>query len=483
MNVISLFFFCLVVTTVFIYWLLPFKYQTIFLVIVSYIFYMCYDIKSVLFLLFSTMSTFIAGILLERYSSQNIRKLIFLSTLIINIFILFLFKYLDFFNLNIQTIFKHINIHYTAPSMKLIVPLGISFYTFQIIGYLIDIYTGKIKSERNFFIYALYVSFFPKIMQGPIERTDNFLVQIREEREFQYKSFLENFMLILCGIFKKIMIADRLGVIVNNVYGNINDFTGIYYLIVAFFYSIQIYCDFSGYTDIARGCAGLMGFNLIENFKHPYLSNSIKDFWRRWHISLTRWFTEYIYIPLGGSRKGKLRWALNTGIVFMISGLWHGASWSFIIWGIIHAVYQIVGKFSSGIKTNVLSFLHLNNNFLYKIGSVLVNFSLITFAWIFFRANTFNEALLVIKGIFTIDNFNVDISLLNLTVNDVIIIIVLLILFVLYEIIDDKKPIICLVTKQVLVVRWSIYLLLIFTMIMFGVYGKLSAASFIYLQF
>ncbi len=467
------------------YWLLPGKYRTPFLLLASYYFYSCYDIKYLFFLLFSTLSTYGAGLLMERLQDKpRSKKSVLILTLLANLSLLLVFKYLTFFGSVVQQVLDLIRVPVTLTFPQLLLPVGISFYTFQIIGYLADVYNGKTAASHDLSQYALYVAYFPKIMQGPIENSANFLVQLKEKRCFSYEKFVDSFTLLLIGYFKKTVLADRFAVPVDTIYGNLASYDGFSYLLAAFFYSLQIYCDFSGYTDIARGVAGLMGYDLLENFSHPYLAGSIRDFWRRWHASLTKWFTTYIYIPLGGNRKGIFRWALNIMIVFLVSGLWHGAAFTFVIWGLIHGLYQLIGKFTRAYKDKLLAALHISKSgYPYRICSVVCTFCLVMFAWIFFRAPSLTDAFTLIRGIFSFRFAGFDLMNLGMCKEELIFSFCMVPFLFVMELFDEKKNLIVTLSRQRLPVRWLVYYILIFTIIMFGIYGDLSAASFLYFQF
>lgn len=467
------------------YWCLPEKLKVPVLLLASFYFYGCYDVRYILFLLFSIISTYIAGLFISNpVRTDPFRKLVLGLTITANLLFLLCFKYLNFFLSSVQVLVNAFKLPFALPTeLSLLLPIGISFYTFQVIGYMIDVYRKDIPPCRNLLDYALYVSFFPKISQGPIENSRNFLVQIQEGTTFDYEQMRDGFYLILSGLLKKVVIADRIALFVNAVYGDLDSYGGLTYIVAAVFYAIQIYCDFSGYTNIALGSAKLMGFDLLNNFNYPYFATSIQDFWRRWHISLTKWFTAYVYIPLGGSRKGQKRWIFNVLVVFLLSGLWHGANWTFCVWGLIHAIYQIAGKLSRPYKNKVFSILHLSrDSHLYQAGSVLCTFIWTALAWVFFRAETLKDAAYVIGGMFSLHIKN-DLFTIGFEKNDFILAIILIILLFIAEYLHQKKNLYEILKRQILPLRWGTYILILMFIIMFGVYGDLSAASFIYFQF
>ena len=316
-----------------IYYVIPKKVSYLWLLVASYFFYMCWNAVYALLLLSSTLVTYFCGLLVERAGSKSQKKIVVAISLILNLGILFYFKYSNFLTGLIMAAGQKMNIRIIIPQTDVLLPVGISFYTFQALGYTIDVYRNEIPAESNFFRYALFVSFFPQLVAGPIERSGNLLSQLRERKPFDYDNFREGILLILWGLFLKMVLADRIAIFVDKVYGRWNVFQGWYLIIATLLFGIQIYCDFYGYSTIAAGSAKMLGIRLMENFDAPYLSTSVGQFWRRWHISLTSWFKDYLYIPLGGSRKGKWRKNLNRMIVFLVSGLWHGANLTFLVWG------------------------------------------------------------------------------------------------------------------------------------------------------
>lgn len=323
------------------YFVIPDKIKNIWLLIASYFFYMCWNARYALLIFFSTIVTFLSGIMLEKVKSgsfnnkkkTNIKKTIVAISITINLVILFYFKYTYFAIEGISNLLKLINIELNIPLFDIVLPVGISFYTFQALGYMIDVYRNEIYAEKNFVNYALFVSFFPQLVAGPIERSKNLLKQLAVPQKFSTDNFKDGLMLMIWGFFLKIVLADRIAIFVDTVYEDYVTFPGWYLVIATMLFAIQIYCDFYGYSVIAMGSAKILGIQLMENFDSPYLSTSVEEFWRRWHISLTSWFKDYVYIPLGGNRKGKIRKLINKMIVFVISGLWHGAQFTYVIWG------------------------------------------------------------------------------------------------------------------------------------------------------
>lgn len=310
------------------------KWRNLFLLVASYYFYMNWKPVYALLILTSSVLTYGCGMLVEKYADDQRKKKAFLVTsLVINFAILFLFKYFNFIGDSITALFSAMGIGWQVPNLDVLLPVGISFYTFQAVGYSIDVYRGTIKAERNFFTYALFVSFFPQLVAGPIERAKNLLPQFHEEHQFEYTNAVEGLKQMIWGFFMKLCVADVLADYVNAVYNNVPQHNGSSLIIATIFFTFQIYCDFGGYSNIAIGAARVMGFRLMENFHRPYLSQNIKEFWKRWHISLSSWFMDYVYIPLGGNRVPYPRHLANLAITFLVSGVWHGAAWTFVLWG------------------------------------------------------------------------------------------------------------------------------------------------------
>ena len=397
-SVIFLVFFPIVT---FLYFALPHKYRWFLLLSASVYFYMSFVPEYILILALTIAIDYIAGIWIEKSHSKK-RKVFLILSLIANISILFFFKYFNFFNHNLEKIADLLDWNYSITSLKILLPVGLSFHTFQSMSYTIEVYRGHQKAERNFGIFALYVMFYPQLVAGPIERPQNLLHQFHEKHQFEIDRLGRGLRLMVWGFFKKIVIADRLAVFVNQVFNNVYDYHGVSLLIAVIFFAFQIYCDFSGYSDIAIGAADVMGFKLMKNFNRPYISASISEFWTRWHISLSSWFKDYVYIPLGGSRVAFWQWNLNLIIVFLISGLWHGARWTFVFWGLLNGLYLIGENFGKKYGADLSKHLKLNHYpRLQKIGQIIFTFTLTCFAWIFFRANTFRDAFYIIKNIFS----------------------------------------------------------------------------------
>ena len=398
-NSIQFVFFFLVVTTA--YFILPYKTRWLWLLLASCYFYMAFVPVYILILGFTIVIDYFAGILIENEAGKR-RKLYLIMSLVANVGVLAVFKYYNFLNKNLTDLLGSISTKNPIPFLKILLPIGLSFHTFQAMSYTIEVYRGNQKAERHFGIYSLYVMFYPQLVAGPIERPQNLLHQFREKYNFDYNRVVAGLQLILLGFFKKIVIADRLAIYVNAVYNHPQQHSGVTLILASIFFAFQIYCDFSGYSDIAIGTAKVMGFDLMTNFKRPYFSTNISEFWKRWHISLSTWFKDYLYISLGGNRVSIPRWYFNLFIVFLISGLWHGASWTYIIWGALNGFYLVFAMVSQNFRNRMNQFSGINKfPVLNRSFQIVTTFMLSCFAWIFFRANTVSDSFIIVKRIFT----------------------------------------------------------------------------------
>lgn len=353
------------------HWLLPHKYRWALLLAASWLFYFSWEPVAGLLLVLTTLVSYLCAIGIGKAASKTAKRVMLITAIVFSLGVLAVFKYAGFFASAVGA----------ELTLKILLPVGISFYTFQTLSYVIDVYRGKIPPERHFGYYALFVCFFPQLVAGPIERPDKLLPQLKGERKLKKELFSEGSVLLLRGCFKKTVIADFLAPIADGIFAAPESASGFGVICGAAIFGLQIYCDFSGYTDIARGSAKMLGIDLTENFRRPYSADSVRDFWRRWHITLTSWFTDYVYIPLGGSKKGRVRRIINTLIVFLLSGLWHGAGWGFVVWGLIHGIY--------------LSFEIITDK---KPGRIIM-FILVSFAWIFFRAQSLGDAFALLSRI------------------------------------------------------------------------------------
>ncbi len=456
-----------------IYWSLRnknLKYQNSILLIASYIFYGWWDWRFLSLIAFSTVVDYIIGIKIDNSKTKKEKKNFLLVSLIVNIGLLGFFKYFNFFISSFEESINSLGFTFDTWTLNIILPVGISFYTFQTLSYSIDIYKGKIKHTKDFISFAVFVSFFPQLVAGPIERASHLLPQFLKKREFNYRTAITGVSLISYGFFKKLVIADRLAIYVNSVFGDIENANTISLVFGIIFFSFQIYADFSGYSLIARGISKLLGFDLMINFNKPYLANSIPDFWRRWHISLSTWFRDYLYIPLGGNRVSILRNYYNLIIVFLVSGLWHGANWTFVIWGALHGIYQIVYlQYKKSINTKY------TKTKIRQFADVLLVYFFVTFAWIFFRANSLNHAIAYINKIIEFDfSLNlVQISAEKGPLNLLISMLVIVMLYLSYLLPNNMS-----FKKVHSHIAFNVITILIIFLI--GINGK---AEFIYFQF
>ena len=378
------------------------KLQNILLLIASYFFYACWDYRFLFLLIFSTLLDYTTGIKMDEATKPGRRKFWFWLSVLVNLGFLGIFKYYDFFAASFAEGLSHVGIKTNFWVLNVILPVGISFYTFHGLSYVIDIYQKRIRAERNFIDYSVFVSFFPLLVAGPIERATHLLPQIKKERHFDYSQAANGLRQILWGLFKKIVIADNCAEYANAIFNNSAAFSGSTLVLGAFFFAFQIYCDFSGYSDIALGTARLFGIDLLRNFAFPYFSRDIAEFWRRWHISLSSWFKDYLYIPLGGSRGGTWMKLRNTFIIFLVSGFWHGANWTFIIWGGLNALYFLPSMLLNKNRMNLGTVAE--GKLLPSVKDLLnmsITFALTLFAWIFFRAENVQHAFQYISQIFS----------------------------------------------------------------------------------
>ncbi len=446
----------------FAYFALPQRVRWLLLLLSSCYFYMAFVPAYILILFVTIIIDYVAGLLIER-SVGPLRKTWLVISIISNVGILAFFKYYNFFNANLSEIFGWFDTQNPVPALQIILPIGLSFHTFQAMSYTIEVYRERQKAEKHFGIYALYVMFYPQLVAGPIERPQNLLPQFRENHTYDYLRIRSGLMKMAWGFFKKVVIADRLSLVVDECYGNIQHHNGLTMWIAVLFYSFQIYCDFSGYSDIALGAARVMGFRLMQNFDAPYLAKSLNEFWRRWHISLSTWFRDYLYFPLGGSHGPWWKHFRNLIFIFFLSGLWHGANWTFVIWGILHALYLIAEVLAGKCfpKLKISSFIRL-----------LVTFLVVSLFWVFFRSQNISQAFEVLHKL-TAVSFNQSIALL-MDRNELI----LCVLLIAGLLIKER-----FIKHVSLANRWVYYSLLgllILTCYLFGLYDQ---KQFIYFQF
>ncbi len=483
---------------VFVYFIIPKKLKIFWLLAASYYFYMSWNIRHTVLIAFSTIVTWVSGLLLGRCKKQGRKaKWIVIVSIIINLSILLFFKYFDFFLHNINFVLEKAGNESAQKPFDFILPVGISFYTFQALGYTIDVYRNDVKPEKNLFRYALFVSFFPQLVAGPIERSKNLLEQIQgickmeRGKLFDYERIASGLLLMLWGFFQKLVIADRLCFFVDHVYGEWYFYGTVELIAATAAFSIQIYCDFASYSTIAMGAAKVMGFTLMENFRTPYFSKSIREFWHRWHISLSTWFKDYLYIPLGGSRCGAVRRYLNLFVTFLVSGLWHGASWHYVCWGAIHGIYQIVGTMTAEIRYRLRKKAGINvRAFSYRAGQTAVTYVLTLFALVFFRAESLKSAFGFIKRIFTKPDLWVltdgTLCELGLADTEIVVLFSALIISLLVSLIREYKneTLDMFLARQSTWFRWLVIVILFSFIFLFGMYGpEYNENQFIYFQF
>ena len=451
--------------------------QNILLLSCSYFFYSCWDWRFLFLLIFSTLLDYFTGIKMSEAKNYTRKKFWFWLSIIVNLGFLGIFKYYNFFATSFADALSNFGLNMNPWTLKVILPVGISFYTFHGLSYVIDIYKNRIEPERNLIDYSLFVSFFPLLVAGPIERATHLLPQIKKKRAFDYSKAIDGLRQILWGLFKKIVVADSCAKYANLIFDNPGDYSGSALVLGALFFTFQIYCDFSGYSDIALGTARLFGIELLRNFAFPYFSRDIAEFWRRWHISLSTWFRDYLYIPLGGSKLGTWKKVRNTFIIFLVSGFWHGANWTFIIWGFLNALYimpSIVLKTNRNYLNTVAQGKFLPT--LKEILSMGTTFGLTVFAWIFFRSESSRQAIQYIKGIFNSTLLSSpEIRPTNL--------ILLLCCFILIEWLsrEKKHALEFTHTKIIKPIRVTIYILICYS-ILFN-HGFHQHSEFIYFQF
>lgn len=455
---------------------------------------MCWNAKYMVLILSSTLVTWMAGWFLSACKGKARRKWVLGGSLAFNLGLLFFFKYFDFFWNICSKAFGMLGVSLRDKPFDVLLPVGISFYTFQALGYMLDVYGGKIEPEKNFFRYALFVSFFPQLVAGPIERSDSLLRQLRHTEEIKvwnYENITQGLTQMVWGLFQKMVIADRVAVIVDTVFGNYYIYGTVPLVMGAMGFALQIYCDFASYSTIAIGAAKVMGFDLMENFDTPYFSRSVSEFWRRWHISLSSWFRDYVYIPLGGSRCSLFRKYVNLMITFLVSGLWHGAGWSFLAWGGIHGVYQIVGDLTKGCRQKVNQFLHTKTeSFSYKAAQTVVTFVLVDVAWIFFRAGGLRVAMdYCVRMVTKWDPwsfFNEEIYSLGLNRFECNILMAGTVVLLLVDLLRylKKQTFSGFLAQQCIWFRWGVLFAMLAAILIFGMYGiQFDSKQFIYFQF
>ena len=463
------------IVVVLLYFTLPHKYRWILLLVASYYFYMCWKVKYIVLLLVTTLIDYFCAFRMSKYDDRKKRRRFLYLSLISNFTVLFTFKYFNFFTHSFNSLFGLFHIPWQIPFIHVLLPVGISFYTFQSVAYVLEVYWGRWKAERRLNIFGVYTSFFPQLVAGPIERPYHLLPQLEEEQRFDGARIASGLRLMLWGFFKKLVVADRLALYVNAVYNNADLHSGFSLLIATYFFAFQIYCDFSGYTDIAIGAARVLGINLMRNFNRPYFSLSIPEFWRRWHISLSSWFRDYVYIPLGGNRISVPRMYLNLFLVFLVSGLWHGANWTFVIWGSLHGLYAVASKLSLPSRDRVIKKWNIPLGIV-KSSRMFLTFHLVCLSWIYFRAESLAKANSIVAKIVTLDGVSLFVPAMDQFVYGIIGIAILL----LVDAFQEKTSIAVKLDAQPLAIRWGAYIAATVIILLIGVF---NGSQFIYFQF
>jgi D-alanyl-lipoteichoic acid acyltransferase DltB (MBOAT superfamily) len=477
------------------YYLFPHRWRWLLLLVASYYFYMCWSadyavkVEYALLLLVSTSVAYAAGLGIARTDDPRRKRIFLWSSISVLLGILFTFKYYNFVNDSLRSALAALEIPFAIPYSSLLLPIGISFYTFQKISCVVDVYHGQAKAEKHFGIFAVYSRFFPQLVAGPIERPRHLLHQFYERHEFSYENAIAGLKQILWGVFKKVVVADRVAILVQVVYADPRSHAGLPLLVATIFYAFQIYCDFSGYTDIALGSARLIGFDLMANFRQPYFSKSIPEFWRRWHISLSTWFKDYLYIPLGGNRVVKWRWYYNLFITFFISGLWHGANWKWGVWGALHGGYMVLDSFfGSGrdwLRGNLKT---LFAQTAFDGFNIALTFALVTVAWIPFRAANQADAWYIFTHLFAgashwlnLGTMAIQFRGLGLNSTEFLLAVIFIAVVVVYDVIDSRAGVWESLRARPMPVRWAVYYALLILVLFFGPYNQ--AQNFIYFQF
>lgn len=467
--------------------LMPKRLQNAWLLAASLLFYGSGGVKYLPFLLMAVVISYFCALACEKY--PNRKRLALLVWTVLGLALLFSMKYLSFaFSLFVRSC-RFAGVTVKTPHFSTFLPIGISFYTFSTIGYLMDVYRGKIKAERNFIDYALFVTFFPYVLAGPIERADHILPQLKKPVVFQFEQIREGAYRMLWGYILKLVVAERLGIFVDRVYGDYHAYTGAHLLTATVLFAFQLYADFAGYSEIAIGAAKMLGIHVVQNFKAPYFARTVSEFFKRWHMSLNRWFVDYLYIPLGGNRKGKWRKYLNVLVTFTFSGLWHGASLSFVFWGGLNGLYMILGDMTRRGRNKLKEKLAVKTDcFSYRLWQMLFTFAAVDFAWLFFRANSLRDAAEIIHKIFfsfKVESF-IDRSLLTMGLDlyDWLLMGMMFLIWLVADVLREKRNLYEELKKQNLLFRYLIFLAGFFGILVFGVYGPdFSTGSFLYFQF
>ena len=467
---------------------IPERFRWALLLLASYVFYMSWEPAYTVLLAALTLFNYYAALRIARAHAVREKKTVLILSLLSNGGLLFLFKYLSFFSLSFQTLCRSLDIAVAIPVVSLALPVGISFYTLKIMNYTIDVYRGKVEPERRLGFFALYAAFFPQLIAGPIDRAAKLLPQFHEKTGFDYPRVRDGLALMLWGFFQKMVIADNLAVMVDKVYNNPALHGAPVLALASLLFTFQIYCDFSGYSDIAIGAARVFGYKSMQNFDRPYFSASIPEFWRRWHISLSTWFRDYLYIPLGGNRGSLPRWYMNLMIVFLVSGLWHGANWTFVAWGAIHGCFYVFSTLTLGVRERIAALTGLTRvPSVHKWLRVAITFCLVTFAWIFFRAPTLSHGVTIVErlvtgwgGTFGHDGARALVAFIRANFFEFSVGVVSVALMETVHLVQDRAKAREMFRSGPAWIRWPLYYGLIAAVLLFGSFGS---RQFIYFQF
>lgn len=483
-----------------VYFLTPGRYRWVWLLGASYYFYAAWKAEYLILIIVSTLVDYWLGIRMGEYEEKRSRRPYLWLSIGMNLGLLFAFKYFNFFNESVRSAFDAVNIFYGVPMFDVLLPVGISFYTFQTLSYSVDVYRGDRAPERHLGIFALYVSFFPQLVAGPIERSTHLLPQFHRTHSFEWRRLVAGLQLMLWGFFMKIVVADRLAIYVNEVYNNPELYTGMPVILATYFFAFQIFCDFAGYSLIAIGTARILGFDLMENFRRPYFAKSIGEFWRRWHISLSTWFRDYLYIPIGGNRVIRWRWYYNLIVVFVVSGLWHGAAWTFVVWGGLHGAYLVAGALTqdwrrrvwTAIESLTAAFPQAEGVYvagwtgfslvsLRKFIAVGLTFHLVLLSWVFFRANSLSDAFLLLERMVTFSGAGARSPVVaGLEFFDVLLSLFVVGLLLTFELLERRETLWRQLERSPRWFRWGVYQAILITIMVLGVF---SEQQFIYFQF
>lgn len=469
------------------YFVLPHKFRWAWLLLASCYFYMAFIPIYILILFFTISVDYIAGLAIASSHGRR-RKFFLIASIAANIGVLAFFKYFNFFNANLSALGHALGLNYPIPFLNIILPIGLSFHTFQSMSYTIEVYRGAAPAEKHLGIFALYVMFYPQLVAGPIERPQHLLPQFHTPHAFDYQRVTDGLKLMAWGLFKKMVIADRLAALVNQVYVNPIEFQGMVLILTLIFFSFQIYCDFSGYSDIAIGAAQVMGIRLMTNFKRPYFSRSISEFWQRWHISLSSWFRDYFYIPLGGNRVSQWRWQFNLLATFLVSGLWHGASWTFVLWGGLHGLYLIASNLMKNLQTRIPHVPSQNRFANLRTGAQIgLTFGLVSLAWVLFRAASISDAWYILTHLipgfgnpFDPRMFLVGATRLSMNKNEIVFALGTIGIMLVIEFFQERGSIRAMLAQKPTLVRWAFYYALVMSILFFGIFAQ---REFIYFQF